>query len=67
MTTLILKSKREIVITDYVDYPVLHLTISYTGIFSRKLSVVLHASLTEMSFEIKHTIKQNFRLKLEKI
>ena len=54
------------VITDYVDYPVLHLTITYTGIFSRELSVVLHASLTEMSFEIKHTITQNFRLKLEK-
>ena len=46
MTTLIFKSKREIVITDYVDYPVLHLTNTYTGIFSRMLSVVLHASLT---------------------
>ena len=43
----IFKSKREIVITDYVDYTVLHLTITYTGIFSRKFSVLLHASLTE--------------------
>ena len=46
MTTLIFKRKREIVITDYVDYPVLHITITYTGIFSRKFNVVLHASLT---------------------
>ena len=45
MTALIFKSQREIVITDYVDYLVLHVTIRYTGIFSRKFSVVLYASL----------------------
>ena len=50
MTTLIFKRKPEIVITDYVDYPVLHITITYTGIFSRKFSVVLHASLTQFMF-----------------
>ena len=46
MTTLILKSKWKIVITDCGDYPVPHITITYTGIFSRNFSVVLHASLT---------------------
>ena len=45
MTTLIFRCKRKIVITDYVDYPVLHKTITCAGIFSRKFSVVLHASL----------------------
>ena len=45
MITLILKNKREIVITDCVDYPVLHITITYTGIFSGNFSVVLHASI----------------------
>ena len=45
MTTLIFKSKWKIGITDFVDYPVLHITIKYTGIFSRIFSVVLHASL----------------------
>ena len=47
VTTLILKSKWKIVITDYIDYPVLHITIKYTGFFSRKFSVVLHASLAK--------------------
>ena len=46
ITTLILKSKCKIVVTDCGDYPVLHITITYTGIFSRNFSVVLHASLT---------------------
>ena len=49
MTMLIFKSKQEIVITDYVEYPALHLTVTYTGIFFRKFSVVLHASLTKFS------------------
>ena len=33
------------VITVYVDYPVLHITIKSVCIFSRKFGVVLHASL----------------------
>ena len=41
-------SKGEIVITDYRDYPVLDIAITYTGIFSRKFSVALHASLTHI-------------------
>ena len=44
MTTLIFESKLKKVITDYVDYPVLHITIT-AGIFSREFSVVLQASI----------------------
>ena len=47
MTMLMFKSKRKIVITDYVDYLVLQITITYTGIFSKNFSVVLHASPAE--------------------
>ena len=36
---------RVIVITDYVDYPVLHITIKTVGIFFRNFGVALHASL----------------------
>ena len=46
MTTLISKSKQEI--TEYVTYPVLRITITYTSIFFRKFSVILHASLTKL-------------------
>ena len=52
MTTLIFKSKRKIAITDYVDYPVLHTTITYTGIFFRNFSVALDASLGELSSKV---------------
>ena len=48
MTTLIFKSKGKIAITDYVDHPVLPITITYTGIFFRNSSVVLHASLAKL-------------------
>ena len=37
--------KWKIVITDYDDYPVLNITVTYTGIFFRNFCVVLHASL----------------------
>ena len=40
--------KWKIVMTDYVDNPVLHITVTYTGIFSRNFSVVLHVSLAGM-------------------
>ena len=36
---------RVIVITDYVDYPVLHVTIKTLAIFFRNFGVVLHPSL----------------------
>ena len=36
---------RVIVITDYVDYPVLHITIKTVGVYFRNFGVVLHASL----------------------
>ena len=39
--------KWKIVIIDYVDYPVLHITVTYAGIFSRNFIVVLHASLAK--------------------
>ena len=58
MTTVMFKSKWKIVITDYVDYPVLQITITYTGIFSRNFSVVLHASLA-IIFSLK-TLKSDF-------
>ena len=50
MATLIfktVKNKWKIVITDYIDYPVLHITTTNTSIFSRNFSVVLDASLAE--------------------
>ena len=61
MTTFIFKRKREIVITDYVDYPALHITVTYTGIFSRKFNVVLHVSLTERIKIIRRSINDNPR------
>ena len=45
MTAFILKGKWKIVITYYIDYPVLHTTITYTGSFSRNFSPVLNAWL----------------------
>ena len=39
---------RVIVITDYVDYPVLHITIKSVGIFFRNFGVVLHVSLAPL-------------------
>ena len=43
MAAFILKSKWKIVITYYIDCPVLHTTIKFTGSFSRNFSPVLHA------------------------
>ena len=71
MATLIFKSKQKIVITDYVDYPVLHITIKYTGIFSRIFSVVLHASLAiiclSKAFLDSNTSRYDGRLKFQGI
>ena len=63
MTKLIFKSKKEIVITDYVDYPVLHITITYTGIFFRKFSVVfmLHQPKMESSNGLRETNIENWK------
>ena len=49
MSKLIFRSKQKFVITDYVDYLVLHVAITYIGIFSRKFSVVSHASPAKRS------------------